>query len=131
MAEKFVRFVVNDKEPVTGEVIGFFKAAYSLRRSELASVPDAAYLNELLAWFDSNLDAPNKFSKANRPHRHGKAISWFKPSALEHIAKSRELLELMLRYSIQSEMIVTSKPGIMVYEDEYQVAAIPFRSKDF
>ena len=131
MADKFVRFVTNRLDHVTGLEIGFFKAAYALRRSKRVMESDASQLDELLNWLDDNLEAPTRFAKSRKKHAHGKALSWFKPSAVEHIQKSRDLLALLERHGVYSEMYVTTRPGVVVYDDEWQIAAIPFKDKDY
>ncbi len=131
MAEKFVRFVTGEREAVTGDYIGFFKTAYAMRREASVSAADAGLLNALLVWLDDNMDAPSRFARSKNVHAHGKAVSWFKPSADVHIAKARELLMLMERYGVYSEMITSAKPGIIVYEDSCQIAAIPFKDRDY
>lgn len=131
MAEKFVRFVVCEPDPVTGVYIGFFKTAYAMRLEAYASVHDADQLNALLNWLDDNLDVATRFAKSKNRHAHGKALSWVKPSASDHIQKSQELMTLLESYSVRSEMLTTATPGVIVYEDEWQVAAIPFKERDF
>ncbi len=130
MAKKFVRFVTHKKDEVTGLDTGFFSAAYALRRENRVTIHDAEKLNELLSWLDDHLDAPTRFARSKNKHAHGKALSWFKPEAVDHIDKARDLLALLERHEIASEMLTTSKPGKVVYEDEWQIAAIPFKDKD-
>ncbi|PQA86816.1 hypothetical protein CW354_15140 [Marinicaulis flavus] len=88
-------------------------------------------LNELLSWFDDYLDAPTRFARSKNKHAHEKALSWFKPEADEHIDRARVLLALLGRHGVMSEMLTTAKPGMIIYEDDWQVAAIPFKDKDF
>ncbi|MEM8937007.1 MAG: hypothetical protein AAGC77_11425 [Pseudomonadota bacterium] len=131
MVDKFVRFVTADREPVTGLKVGFFDAAYELSRSGVPNEADIKTLTTALRWFETNLNVPTRFSKTARPHAHGKAFSWFKPAASEHISKSRDVLKVLVRYGTQSEMLTSRKPGVIVFEDSFQIAAIPFKSRDF
>lgn len=102
-----------------------------MRLEAYASVHDADQLNALLNWLDDNLDVATRFAKSKNRHAHGKALSWVKPSASDHIQKSQELMTLLESYSVRSEMLTTATPGVIVYEDEWQVAAIPFKERDF
>jgi hypothetical protein len=131
VAAKFIRFITHEPDEVTGLDVGFFKAAYALRRENRVLVADAGHLNEILNWLDDNLDAPDRFARSRNKYAHGKALSWFKPVAVEHIDKARSLLVLLERYGVASEMLTTARPGIVVYEDDWQIAAIPFKDKDF
>jgi len=131
VADKYIRFITTQANVVTGEPIGFFKFAYALIREKCATVGDERRLSELLDWFDDHLDAPDRFAKSSNVHAHGKAISWFKPTALEHITNARKILDIIKRYGAKSEMLTTAKPGVIVFEDDFQITAIPFRDKDF
>ena len=87
---------------------------------------DARRLTDILIWFGANLKEPARFSRSRRPHRQAQAISWFKTGAAEHLAKIREAQTILESYGCVIEMITTRRPGYIVYEDEYQVAAYPF-----
>ena len=66
-------------------------------------------------------------SRSGRVHAKRVAISWLRDSATCHIRKMRELAALLESYELQVEMLTTSRPGFVVYEDDYQVVAEPFR----
>ena len=55
------------------------------------------------------------------------AVCWFKSTAHECIAKLRDAVSILEQYDIAIQMLTTDKPGYIVYEDEFQVAAVPFR----
>ncbi|HUH84044.1 MAG TPA: hypothetical protein VLX85_05515, partial [Stellaceae bacterium] len=62
-----------------------------------------------------------------RPHAKAQAISWFKDWANEHVARMRELQRVLEKHGVAVEVLTTERPGYIVYEDEFQVAAYPFR----
>jgi hypothetical protein len=127
---KFVRFVTFDFDEVTGAPVGFFKKAYSFWRR--ASLPDQDdhELRELLDWFRDSLEAPNRLHRSANRHAHGKGLSWFTPEAVEHIAKARRILALLEKHTAPTRMVTAINPGYILYEDEFQVCAIPFRDGD-
>ena len=131
MADKFVRFVTYEKDKVTGLPVGFFQAAYDLFYDGSIPSADVVEIKRHLDWFREYLDKPDRFARSRNRHEHGKALSWFKPAAEEHIDKARSLLVLLERYGVASEMLTTARPGAVVYEDDWQIAAIPFKDKDF
>jgi hypothetical protein len=53
-------------------------------------------------------------------------ISWFKATAEEHISKIRELIALLENHGVRVEMIKTTRPGYVIYEDNFQIVAVPF-----
>jgi|SRR5579863_110052 len=55
------------------------------------------------------------------------SLSWFKDSAKEHIKKIQDLIEIAEHYDIVIERIASKNPGYIVFEDEYQVSAVPFK----
>lgn len=55
-----------------------------------------------------------------------KGLSWFKPTAEMHVAKAFELTELLSRHGFHIEVLKSSRPGYIVYEDDIQIVAEPF-----
>jgi hypothetical protein len=124
----FLRFsVVGPDHENTGQPLGEFQAGYRAVRGSLLTPENETRTLELLAWFDKHLDTPRRFAKARKPSAQPKAISWFKPTALAHIAKARELVELLRPAGVEIVMSTTRTPGYVVYEDDFQIAAEPFR----
>ena len=121
-----VRFVTPQIDAQSQSAEGVFAAAGKPRRSAELSSEDAKHLKELVDWFDANLDKPNRFNRSRRPNRKNKAISWFKPSALELLRHLRDLAELLERYGRPVRMIKTHNPVYVIYEDEFQIVAGPF-----
>lgn len=127
----FIRFVTPWIDYNSQVAAGIFRAAYWLKYE--ASLPDYEwyYLVDILDWFDLNLEKPVKLRRSTRPHRPNKAICWFKPSARTHLQKAFELATLLENNAIFIRRIKTTKPGYVVYEDEFQVAAEPFSDIKF
>ncbi|MBR1197545.1 hypothetical protein JQ634_12875 [Bradyrhizobium sp. AUGA SZCCT0240] len=125
-----LRFVLPRSHPDTGAEEGIFGAAYELREGTLISISDRDPLEGLLAWFRANLAVPQRFntSKSKGYYRKKTAgISWLKPTATEHIAKMRELIAILERNGYQVSQVTTDRPGYIVFEDDHQVVAEPFR----
>ena len=102
---------------------------YELNNSNQLSDEDNHRAKEILSWFDKNLPAPSRFSRSSKPNAHCVAISWFKPTALECIQKMKDLAGILYIHDIPVRIITTNQPGYVVYEDECQIAAQPFRGK--
>jgi len=81
---------------------------------------------DAILWFRSHLRKPRRLNRSRRPHAKNKAICWFKPSAVEHIAKAREIVRVLQDHGVHVRMIKTDNPGYIVYQDDYQIAAEPF-----
>lgn len=127
----FVRFIIGSKDRYCGVHEGVFGIAYELRNASETPTWQAQELTRLPAWFAANLQAPDRSNNTKSKgyyHRNGMAICWFKPEATEHIAKIRELSAILEEHGYTVRMIRTRRPGYVVYEDDHQVAAVPFSS---
>jgi hypothetical protein len=56
------------------------------------------------------------------------SLSWFKDSAKVDIIKMYEVKDILAKYDLIVELLTTRKPGYIIYEDEHQVSAVPFKS---
>ena len=114
----FVRFVGGRIDRRTHKRHGIFDAAgTAMDTLELESY-DVARLRSVLDWFDEHLSTPTPLSRLQ--------ICWFKASAREHLARAREIQQILDANGVVIEMLTTRRPGYVVYEDEFQVAAHPF-----
>jgi hypothetical protein len=120
---EYVRFVVAHKDEDSHVEQGIFQAA--ARSIELHGITghDADELNELRAWFSENLEKPHSFGRG----KLSLGICWFKTGSAEHISRIYEMVHLLERHGIFVKKIKTDKPGYVVYEDEWQLVAEPFR----
>ncbi len=129
----YIRFIIGEVHQVSARETGVFQAAYRLKDEGQLHDYEEPRLRELLDWFNINLRKPSKFTNSKPPYyrKQEKAISWFKDTATEHIAKLREILVVLDNHHVHFEMIKTDRPGYIVYEDEYQIVAEPFSDSDF
>jgi hypothetical protein len=128
--QMLLRFVLQRSHPDTAVEEGVFGAAYELRDGTLISVSDRGSLEGLLGWFDANLGKPQRLNSTKSRgyyRRRTAGISWLKPTASEHIAKMRALIAILEKNDYQVSQITTNRPGYVVFEDEHQVVAEPFR----
>jgi hypothetical protein len=120
---EYVRFVIGRKDEDSQVEQGIFQAAALALEWQDITGSDADALNELRAWFSENLEKPASFGRDKL--RLG--ICWFKTGSTEHIARIWEMVSILERNSIYVKKIRTDKPGYVVYEDEWQLVAEPFR----
>jgi hypothetical protein len=120
---EFVRFVVDRKDEDSHVEQGIFQAAASALEWQRIKGPDADKLNELRAWFSENLEKPNSFGRG----KLSLGICWFKTGSPEHLSRIYEMVHVLERNGICVKKIKTDKPGYVVYEDEWQLVAEPFR----
>ena len=123
----FIRFVINRLDCDSGRRQGLFQAADELRKSGKLNAQEDKKLKAIFAWFGENLKKPARLSISSRPHAKEQSIGWFKSSSSSHISKMRELQRMLDSHNVVVEVITTLRPGYVVYEDEFQVAAYPFK----
>jgi hypothetical protein len=124
----FLRFVTSEVHQESHEELGVFQAAFRLRNNGALSKQEEAAFEEIREWFSRNLKSPARFTSAKPPfyRKRQSGISWFKDSAQEHINKIREMAALLERHDVAVQMITSTRPGYIVYEDDFQIVAAPF-----
>jgi len=120
---EYVRFVIGRRDEDSHVEQGIFQAAVLALEWQNITGSDADQLSELRAWFSENLEKPTSFGRDKL--RLG--ICWFKTGATEHISRIWEMVNILERNGIYVKKIRTDKPGYVIYEDEWQLVAEPFR----
>jgi hypothetical protein len=114
----FVRFSARDLHEESGRRRGIFSAAYRVLRSHEVDPHVAHELRNELAWFGENLFSPDL------DHVH--AVFLFKSDARECMKHIWALLHHLREAGVWVEMQTFQRPGRAVYQDDQQVAVIPW-----
>ena len=122
----YLRFVVAEHDATSQQPLGVFQALYRLRRAGELAAHEDAWFAEIEEWFARHLKRPRRLTETRRPNAPDRAISWIKASAVDHVSRMRELVSLLEHKGLTVEELRTVRPGYVVYEDEFQVATIPF-----
>lgn len=120
---EYVRFVVGHQDEDSHVPQGVFQAVARAIERETITGKDADELNALRHWFSENLEKPTSFGRG----KHNLGICWFKVDASEHINRIWQMIRILERHGIYVQKIKTEKPGYIVYEDDWQMVAEPFR----
>ena len=94
---------------------------------------EVMWLAESDAWFASTCARRTQLSLRAGYRQPKTALCWFKDTAKEHLHRIRALVALLQEHGVAVEVRRLRSPGYIVYEDEHQVAAVPFgvaRRKD-
>jgi hypothetical protein len=105
-----------------------FHAVWNLQDAGKLYPHDEEQHDSIRWWFDDNLETPTRFTASKPPfyRKKSKAISWFKDSATEHLARMRELVAILETHGVPVRMLKAYRVGYVVYEDEHQLVAEPF-----
>jgi len=109
----YLRFVFAEAEPRTRRRIGILREGRSLCRE----TDDVA---ALYVWLNAHLPIPPKQSFSG-----ARALCWFKLDARNCIERVRELAFMLEKRGKRIWQVYNRNPGLITYEDEYQIVAIP------
>jgi hypothetical protein len=126
-APTYLRFVIHHNDRDSGRRQGLFQALGALYDAGMLSRGHKEEYERLRLWFSDQLEAPERFARSTKTHAKKVALSWFKDTALEHIARMRAMAQILEAHGIVVDEIRTGRPGYIVYDDEHQVAAEPFK----
>ncbi len=123
----FIRFVVDDVCKDSEQRLGVFQAVSYLKEGNIFFDYELDHAEYLLDWFNKNLESPFDHLNKQKLKKSDVYISWFKISAIEHIAKVRELVSMLENRDIFVDQVRAINPGKIVYQDNFQVFAKPFK----
>ena len=85
-------------------------------------------MTPLFSGSTSILRRPTRFTASKPPFYRKKnaAISLFRDTAHEHLARVRELVVILEHHGVSVRMLKANRVGYIVYEDEFQIVARPF-----
>src|SRR6058998_3220274 len=108
----YLRFVVAGVDDDSERGLGVFQATYNLRDKGKLYPYEEPHLDELRQWFNTHLEKPTRFTAAKPPYyrKRSRAISWFKDSAHEHIARVREMVAILENHGVPVRMIKADHP---------------------
>jgi hypothetical protein len=115
----YIRFQTALRCSKTSRPLGIFGAAG--RVEDVLDLPDVTrgWLRSTLEWFNENLTFPRLNPGEWR------SIFWFRDEAQSVVAHVWELIAILRDEGVSVCMQRTSKPGQIVYEDNFQIAAVP------
>ncbi len=117
---KFIAFLFDDDNQETG----FLTAAHHLFDEGILEQNTHDELRRKLDWIEKNLP-----KRPNFPQDQDVLISpmsWLKETATRHLQMMRSIQEVLEENDILVEVLEVVQPGKIIYEDEWQVVAIPF-----
>lgn len=109
-----------------GTCPGVFALANGLARDGLLSEADATWWRISNDWgnaayLDPSTIDPTLFDRELHPG----AASWFRVSATHLVDFARGYVSLLERYGVSVDEVHSAEPGLVLYEDDVQVVAVP------
>src|SRR3984957_1535360 len=124
----YLKFVAADIAEDSERALGVFHAVRYLRDAGKLYPYEEDQHDMVRWWFNEHLEKPTRFTASKPPfyRKKNKAISWFKDTAHEHLARVRELVAILEHHGISVRMMKANRVGYIVFEDEFQIVAQPF-----
>lgn len=124
----YLRFVVADIDEDSERELGVFHAVWKLRDQRKLHAHEEQLHDSIRERFNEHLETPKHFTASKPPYYRKKstAISWFKDTAHEHLARLREMVAILEHHGVSVKMLKANRVGYVVYEDEFQIVAQPF-----
>lgn len=120
----YLRFVVGTASEPASSLTGVIIWLDELRWCRDVEHYDVDFADELLDWFDDHLPVP----PYSRQRWSSNAVCWFKDSATDMIDRVRDAIALLENNDRPVRHLVTDRPGMILYEDDFQVVA---QSREF
>jgi len=121
----YIRFVCFQTIEGQEARLGLFQAIDLALDSEQRSDWAVDQVKELYSWFVENLAKPTRLERGSSKRPGQPALSWFKPSATEHVRRMYDLKSALEECGVHIEVLTTREPGVVIYEDEFQLTAEP------
>jgi hypothetical protein len=125
-SRSYVRFVVPVRNDGTARATGVFQVRTLCRRTDLPPSVDRR-VRRAFAWFGDNLPVPPVVKEQRG------ALCWFRrepgrpwsPDAHEALRRAFQLASYLRSLGMSVETVQTDAPGRVLYEDRWQVVAVP------
>jgi len=124
----YIRFITQFVDQKGEATHGIFNAIDYIIDNALTQNEDVIRLKEIRKWFGTYLKKPDRFSNSGNKNPAAISLSWFKDSAKVDIEKMYEVKAILANYDLLVEQVASKTPGYIVYEDEHQISAIPFKA---
>lgn len=115
----FIRFVVGSESDYPRTQSGLFTEIESLRSNGHLEPYQMKMVKDIFEYFNKNLPVPPYSTKKWSID----AISWFKDSAINFIDRMRDLAFILEENGHRVRILKIDRPGMVLYEDEYQVVS--------
>jgi len=115
----YLRFVVGLDNESAHRQDGLFTEVNRLKSDDLLMDYQYRLVEATFKYFNDNLPVP----PYKRKQISKEAVAWFKNSTTEYIDRMWDFVAILKQNDIPVRILKTEKPGMIIYEDEYQIVA--------
>jgi hypothetical protein len=118
---RYVRLQTSLREAGAPTGLGVFRATGDLMTRQALDPWWSECTEEICDWFNDHLTTPRL------PVGQSRAVFWFRAEHSELVQRLWNLAHVLREHEVVVELLHTRNPGRICYEDQRQVAAIPWR----
>ncbi len=109
-----------------GNFPGVFGLVNSLARDGKLTAEQERFRRTNNDWYDAAYTDPSTVDPTVYDERvNPGAAAWFKPTAVELIARVGGYLEILAAHGVEYRLVRSTDPGRVVYEDAHQIVVVP------
>lgn len=109
-----------------GNFPGVFGLVNGLAREGRLSAAQERFRRTHNDWYDAAYTDPSTVDPTvYDPRVNPGAAAWFKPTAVELIARVDGYLEILAAHGVECRLVRSADPGRVVYEDAHQIVVVP------
>lgn len=124
----YIRFVSKRINEESNSPEGVFYSIWALIDQEQLANHEIDIVDRCFDWLGMHFKAPTCLLNSENK----RAICWFKETAVEPMKRIWPIVHVLEEHGIHIEKITTNDPGVIVYENGWQVAAKPYKKgKDY
>ncbi len=119
----YFRYHVNYISPKTKQPVGLFVAVWHLVQQNMLTIEEVEEYWKMRRFTEEVLPIPAFYADGNSVG----AVTWFKDSDItkRFIENTSFYFDILRKYNIELQMSQSDKPGLIIYEDEFQVGVLP------
>ncbi len=109
-----------------GTFPGVFGLVNGLAREGKLTAEQEEFRQANNAWYEQNFTNPSTVEPSIYDRTvHPRAAAWFKSSAIEVLDRVDGYLSILAEHGIGCELVRSSDPGCVIYEDAHQIVVVP------
>ncbi|MEV7452052.1 hypothetical protein [Streptomyces nigra] len=110
-----------------GRFTGVFGLVNNLAREGRLSEEQEAFRRLNNKWYDAAYPDPSTVDATVYDEEvNPGAAAWFKPSATHLLARVPGYLEILAAHGVDCQVLRSTDPGQVVYEDDVQIVVVPY-----
>lgn len=124
----FLRFITPKIDSRSGKETGLFTLVHQELDNGTLYYHEEVEVRQSLRWLETRLPTPTRFKRNKKEaHRPRKGICWIRHEAEDFVSHMWRIKSILENHDIYVEVLRSDNPGYVVYQDEFQIVALPYK----